>query len=124
MPRGGGKMPGLTPSINQHLKKKLDSFKDLKRKLPRMFGPKGFDPNIFASKLAGFAAPINIRGQECRENPQFYPMGLKIWNYQGQENISNQIQGDNSEIPHPLCPDCKNLFGLVGDNDSEKLRYL
>ena len=65
MPRGGGKMPGLTPSINQHVKKKLDSFKDLKRKLPRMFGPKGFDPNIFASTLAGFAAPINIRGQEC-----------------------------------------------------------
>ena len=75
MPRGGGKMPGLTPYINQHLKKKLDSFKDLKRKLPRMFGPKGFDPNIFASTLAGFAAPHKYQRPGMRGKPPALPHG-------------------------------------------------
>ena len=66
MPKGmnkkgkGNKMPFLGESFFQHTKKKLDFFKGPKDKAPRMFGPKGFDPNIFESTLAGFAAQFSL----------------------------------------------------------------
>ena len=123
MPKGGI-IPGLTTSVLQHLKKKLENFKNPNGKKLRMFVPKGFDPSIFASTLAGFAAPHSHHKPGMPGHPQALPHGpqnnIKI---PGQEKMPNQIQGDNSEIPHPLCPDCKKLFGLTGNNDSEKLRY-
>ena len=123
MSKGGGKMPGLMPSFNQHVKKKLDSFKDPKGKLPRMFGPKGFDANIFASTLAGFAATHGHHRPGMPGKAPALPHGPQNKPLPGQEKMPNQAQGDNSEIPHPLCPDCQKLFGLTGNNDSEKLRY-
>ena len=123
MPKGG-KIPGLTTSVLQHLKKKLENFKNPNGKALRMFVPKGFDPSIFASTLAGFAAPHGHHKPGMPGHPPALPHGpqnnMKI---PGQEKMPNQVQGDNSEIPHPLCPDCKKLFGLTGNNDSEKLRY-
>ena len=117
----GGMFPGLSESFMQHAKKKLDSFKGPHNKAPRMFGPKGFNPNIFASTLAGLSAnqfthPHGPAKQGPHQHPPALPHG------------GNKEENKN-EIPHPLCPDCQKLFGLTGKEtkenteNNEKLRY-
>ena len=126
IPKGGkgGQMPNISKSFFEHTKKKLDFFKGPKGRPPRMFGPKGFDPNIFESTLAGFAAPHGHPHGGGMHGPHpAFPHGQFIMNQQGQSKGFNQDPNKNSDIPHPLCPDCKKLFGLKGSEDTEKLRY-
>ena len=116
----GGMIPGLTESFMQHTKKKLDFFKGPHNKAPRMFGPKGINPNIFVSTLAGFNNQfIHPHGHGKPGKQPLLPHGNKNIHGSNEEN-------KNKEIPYPLCPDCKKLFGLTGKEDTEnneKLRY-
>ena len=112
----GDKKPGLGESILQHTKKKLDFFKGPRGRPPRMFGPKGVDPNIFASTLAGFAAPFGHP-----HGPGGYSAPHQ-GHLHGPKNNVHEEQNEGQKIPSPLCPDCKKLFGITGES-SEKLRY-
>ena len=116
----GGMIPGLTESFMQHTKKKLDFFKGPKNKAPRMFGPKGINPNIFVSTLEGFNNQfIHPHGHGKPGKQPLLPHGNKNMHGANEEN-------KNKEIPYPLCPDCKKLFGLTGKEgteNNEKLRY-
>ena len=118
MPRKGGNIP-LTQSILQHTKKKVESFKMPMNRQPRMFGPKGFDPHTFTQTLAGFAQTFfHPHGPGKPGAPHALPFGEGNKNQQGTKN--NQ---ENKEIPHPLCPECKKLFGIADDKNPEKLKY-
>ena len=114
MPKGG-----LSQSFLQHNKKRLNFFKGPRGNMPRMFGPKGIDGRAFAETLAGFGFPFMKKNGKKQKFPQ-----------QKNQNFimpHGHEQNENMEIPHPLCPDCKKLFGLVSDGneneDQEKLRY-
>ena len=117
----GGKFPGFSgfgQSFMQHKKKKIDFQKGPKGRAPRMFGPKGIDPNLFKQTLDGFAANfIHHHGKGKGfpgPRPQSLPQGMKRGGGAGAE--------EQKDIPYPLCPECKKLFGL-SEEKSDKLRY-
>ena len=124
LPEGGlmhkkgkvGNIP-LTQSIIQHTKKKLD-LKGPQGRPPRMFGPKGFDPQQFVQTLAGYAQTIlSPHGKPGMPgHPHALPSG------EGQKKMNQQESSKNQEIPSPLCEECRKLFGLTDEKYSEKLR--
>ena len=111
----GGKMPQISQSFLQPTKKRLEFSKGPQGRPPRMFKPKGVDGNIFESTLAGFSAHFHPNGPHGPKGFPALPHGP-----QGSGmNQGGEGQGEN-DIPYPLCPECKKLFGLAGD---DKLRY-
>ena len=136
IPGGKNKLPPqamIKQSILQPSKKRLSFFKGPRGKQPRFFGPKGIDPLLFTHTLAGFMGighgdhgphDPNIRISNIPFLPHGPALPPEIPQNQNQKDIlrnqKNNNKGhnisENENIPHPLCPDCKKLFGITKDN--------